>query len=189
MGMQGPLTAQALGRSPYDEVVEGEGDDDGHEPAQQYDSRGRPINPETKRINREIVRAHNEVMLVIGVAEPENLNAGPEAESQRRHESYEEAIGLALGSVSKRCVEAVGIFGVHGFRQRILVRLPSVISLPSVLTLADIQTLLRDTLFWPVPASKAKLLLFKGHLGWSPCELAHQLCRAICESTLAWPAR
>lgn len=121
MGMQGPLTAQALGRSPYDEVVEGEGEGDRHLPAQQYDQRGRPVNPDTKRINRDIIRAHNEVMLVIGVAEPENTNGGPEAESRRRHEAYEEGIAMTLGKVSKRCIEAVGIFGVHGYRQRILV--------------------------------------------------------------------
>lgn len=121
MGMQGPLTAQALGRSPYDEVVEGEGEENDSEPTQQYDHRGRPVNHETKKVNRDIIRAHNEVMLVIGVAEPENSTLVPEAESQRRHQAYEETIGLRLGSISKRCVEAVGIFGVHGLRQRILV--------------------------------------------------------------------
>ncbi|KAG6013178.1 hypothetical protein E4U43_007454 [Claviceps pusilla] len=121
MGMQGPLTAQALGRSPYDEVVDGEGQDDSQQPIQQYDHRGRPINPDTKRMNRDIIRAHNEVMLVIGVAEPENPFSGPEAESQRRHEAHEEAIGLRLGFTARACVEAVGIFGIHGLRQRILI--------------------------------------------------------------------
>lgn len=109
------------GRSPYDEVVEGEGENDSSQPAQQYDHRGRPINVDTKRINRDIIRAHNEVMLVIGVAEPENPYSGPEAESQRRHDAYEESIGLKLATPARRCVESVGIFGVHGLRQRILV--------------------------------------------------------------------
>ncbi|KAM0435325.1 hypothetical protein ACHAPT_003419 [Fusarium lateritium] len=93
MGMQGPLTAQALGRSPYDDVVEWDGDHDDQQDdgstQQQYDNRGRPINPETKRINRDIIRAHNEVMLVIGVAEQENPTSNPEAEAERRHALYE----------------------------------------------------------------------------------------------------
>lgn len=104
-------------------MVEGSGEEDDRQPAQQFDHRGRPINPETKRMNRDIIRSHNEVMLVIGVAEPENPYSGPEAESQRRHDAREESIGLRLASSAKRCVEAVGIFGVNGLRQRILVRL------------------------------------------------------------------
>lgn len=111
----------AKGRSPYDEVVDGEGEETHGEPAQQYDHRGRPINPDTKRINRDMIRAHNEVMLVIGVAEPENPYSGPEADSQRRHEAYEESVGLQLATPARRCVESVGILGLHGLRQRILV--------------------------------------------------------------------
>ncbi|TWU72277.1 hypothetical protein ED733_002790 [Metarhizium rileyi] len=121
MGMQGPLTAQALGRSPYDEVVDGEGEDDPRQPVQQYDHRGRPINPETKKINRDIIRAHNEVMLVIGVAEPENPYSGPEAESQRRHDAYEDSIGRQLADSTLNCIDSVGIFGAHSLRQRILI--------------------------------------------------------------------
>lgn len=119
--MAAPGTDVLKGRSPYDEVVDGEGQDDGDQPTQQYDHRGRPINPDTKRMNRDIIRAHNEVMLVIGVAEPENPFSGPEAESQRRHEAHEDEIGLRLGSLARNCIEAVGIFGIHGLRQRILV--------------------------------------------------------------------
>lgn len=101
--------------------MNGDGPEDPRQTNQQYDQRGRPINPETKRMNRDIIRAHNEVMLVIGVAEPENPFAGPEADSQRRHESYEESTGLRLGDSARQSVEAVGIFGIHGLRQRILV--------------------------------------------------------------------
>ncbi|KAH6611230.1 hypothetical protein Trco_001250 [Trichoderma cornu-damae] len=119
MGMQGPLMAQALGRSPYDDVVQGEGEDDPRVPSQQYDHGGRPVNPETMRINRDIIRSHNQVMFIIGIAEPEN--PGPEVDSQRRHGAYEEAIGLKLASSAKRCVEAVGVFGVNGLRDRILI--------------------------------------------------------------------
>ncbi|PHH79064.1 hypothetical protein CDD80_5695 [Ophiocordyceps camponoti-rufipedis] len=120
MGMHGPLTAQALGRSPYDDVVEGEGEEDSRQPTQQYDNRGRPVNPETRRMNREIVRAHNEVMLVIGVAEAENTTSTPEPESQRRHEEYEESIGNILFTPSEQCIDAVGYLGLDGLRQRIL---------------------------------------------------------------------
>ncbi|KAL7903428.1 hypothetical protein HDV63DRAFT_364000 [Trichoderma sp. SZMC 28014] len=119
MGMQGPLMAQALGRSPYDDVVPGEGEDDSRAPNQQYDHGGRPINPDTMRINRDIIRSHNQVMFIIGIAEPEN--PGPEVDSQRRHGAYEEAIGLKLASTAKRCVEAVGVFGINGLRERILI--------------------------------------------------------------------
>ncbi|KAL7948936.1 hypothetical protein V8C42DRAFT_312713 [Trichoderma barbatum] len=121
MGMQGPLVAQALGRSPFDDVVQGEGEDDARSrvPIQQYDHGGRPVNPDTMRINRDIIRSHNQVMFIIGIAEPEN--PGPEVDSQRRHGAYEEAIGLKLASSAKRCVEAVGLFGINGLRDRILI--------------------------------------------------------------------
>lgn len=78
------------------------------------------------RINRDIIRSHNQVMFIIGIAEPEN--PGPEVDSQRRHGAYEEAIGLKLASSAKRCVEAVGLFGVNGLRDRILVKRPSPIN-------------------------------------------------------------
>lgn len=88
---------------------------------QQYDNRGRPINPETKRINRDIIRSHNEVMLVIGVAEQETANLGPNAEVGKRHQLYEDDMGIRLGASAHRCVEAIGLLGLHGLRQRILV--------------------------------------------------------------------
>ncbi|KAH9901893.1 hypothetical protein F4778DRAFT_738028 [Xylariomycetidae sp. FL2044] len=75
MGRLGPLTSLALGRSPYDDVVDGEGEADPREPEKQYDPAGRLVNPETKKIIKDLIRAHNEVMLVIGVAEPENAAA------------------------------------------------------------------------------------------------------------------
>lgn len=96
--------------------------DEGSEPQQQYDHRGRPVNPESKRINRDIIRAHNEVMLVVGVAEPENPQPTPsEQASKRQHFTYEEAFGTRLVWATKRCVEAVGVFGLTGTRQRILI--------------------------------------------------------------------
>ncbi|KAF5027859.1 hypothetical protein F66182_47 [Fusarium sp. NRRL 66182] len=125
MGMQGPLTAQALGRSPYDDVVQWDDDHDDQQtadnPVQQYDHRGRPVNPETKRVNRDIIRSHNEVMLVIGVAEQEDPTSNPEAESERRHTMYEDDMGVTLAFSALRCVDTPGAFGLDGLRQRILI--------------------------------------------------------------------
>lgn len=108
------------GRSPYDDVVQGEGVEDPRGHHQLYDDRGRPINPETKRINRDVIRSHNEVMMVIGVAEPENGIAEAQIEAARKHHQYEDRIGrrlLLLGGV----LETTAIWGVNGMRQRILV--------------------------------------------------------------------
>jgi hypothetical protein len=104
-------------------VVPGEGPEDPRGPRQQYDERGRPINPETKRINRDVVRSHNEVMMVIGVAEPENGIVEAQAEAARRHHQYEDRMGrrlLLVGGV----LETAAIWGVNGMRQRILVGRP-----------------------------------------------------------------
>ncbi|KAI1498224.1 hypothetical protein F5X99DRAFT_420771 [Biscogniauxia marginata] len=115
-----PLTSLALGRSPYDGVEAGEGEADPHEPEKQYDEAGRIVNPETKRIIKDVIRAHNEVMLVIGVAEPENGSNAAEAESARQHHEYESDTGRSLHLVGRALIIA-GIWGVHGIRQRILV--------------------------------------------------------------------
>ncbi|KAI1438713.1 hypothetical protein GGR50DRAFT_690873 [Xylaria sp. CBS 124048] len=118
MGRHEPLTSLALGRSPYDDVVEGEGEADFREPAKQYDEHGRVVNEESKQRNKAIIRAHNEVMLVIGVAEPEN--GGPAADSTRLHREYENAVGrhfIRLG----RILTVAGVWGVQSIRQRILV--------------------------------------------------------------------
>ncbi|KEY71587.1 hypothetical protein S7711_06048 [Stachybotrys chartarum IBT 7711] len=122
MGIQGPLTAQALGRSPYDDEVEyGEGQVDANQPPQQYDQRGRPVNPDTKRMNRDIIRAHNEVMQVIGVAEPESQSSSSDAKLRRSHWEYESSVGRTIRWSAERCFEAVGALGLHGLRQRVLV--------------------------------------------------------------------
>jgi hypothetical protein len=101
-------------------VVQGEGVEDPRSPEQLYDDRGRPINPETKRINRDVIRSHNEVMMVIGVAEPENGIAEAQLEASQKHHRYENRIGrrlLLTGAVLK----TAAIWGVNGMRQRILV--------------------------------------------------------------------
>ncbi|KAI1342010.1 hypothetical protein F5Y15DRAFT_330333 [Xylariaceae sp. FL0016] len=121
MGRLGPLTSLALGRSPYDDVVEGTGEEDPHEPEKQCDPTGRIVNPETKKLNKDNIRAHNEVMLVIGVAEPENggTNAA-ELELARQHAEYESDTGTWLLHTG-RILLMTGIWGLDGVRQRILV--------------------------------------------------------------------
>ncbi|RDA92377.1 hypothetical protein CP533_4425 [Ophiocordyceps camponoti-saundersi (nom. inval.)] len=123
MGMLEPLTALALGRSPYDSVVDGIGDideEDTSQPLQLYNDRGHPVNPETKRLNRQLVRCHNEVMLVIGVAETDNPALSAEPDHQVRHETFENLVGTALYTPVKRSIDAVGLFGLIGLRRRIL---------------------------------------------------------------------
>ncbi|KAJ4306416.1 hypothetical protein N0V88_001217 [Collariella sp. IMI 366227] len=122
MGRLGPLTSQGLGRSPYDDVVMGEGPEDPRGHKQLYDERGRPINLETKRINRDVIRSHNEVMMVIGVAEPEN-GIDVQAEAARKHHQYEERIGRRL-LLAGGIVETTAIWGINGMRQRILLYKP-----------------------------------------------------------------
>ncbi|KAI0420137.1 hypothetical protein F5X98DRAFT_36852 [Xylaria grammica] len=121
MGRHEPLTSLALGRSPYDDVVEGEGEADPQEPVREYDEHGRVFNQESKRLNKDIIRAHNEVMLVIGVAEPDpGGSSSSSSDPARLHNEYENSTGrhfLRLG----RVLVVAGIWGVHGVRQRILV--------------------------------------------------------------------
>ncbi len=86
-----------------------------------YDERGRPVNPETKRINKDVVRSHNEVMLVIGVAEPENGGAlDAQIEARLIQHENEDRIGRRLRNVG-RVLQLGGIWGLYGLRQRILV--------------------------------------------------------------------
>ncbi|KAH6655072.1 hypothetical protein BKA67DRAFT_559411 [Truncatella angustata] len=123
MGRLGPLTSQALGRSPYDDVVEGTGQDDPHEPERQYDEKGRVINPETRQRTKNVIRAHNEVMEVIGVAEPENSSDSLELVMARDHQAYESGAGRNLLNIG-RTLGVLGIWGVHGVRQRIMLYRP-----------------------------------------------------------------
>ncbi|KAF3770779.1 hypothetical protein M406DRAFT_245913 [Cryphonectria parasitica EP155] len=121
MGRLGPLTSMALGRSPYDDVVMGQGEGDPRAPLQMYDERGRPVNPETKRVNKDIIRSHNEVMLVIGVVESENSIEDMRAEQLRRyeHERHDDSVGRDLDSAARIC-QLGGVWGLAGLRHRIL---------------------------------------------------------------------
>lgn len=89
---------------------------------QQYDQRGRPVNPTTRRINRDIIRAHNEVMLAIGVVEPEASwqETLAKQESVRRHRQAETSFAKSLLFVNG-IIEKSVVWGVDGMRQRIMV--------------------------------------------------------------------
>ncbi|KAK4239651.1 hypothetical protein C8A03DRAFT_13972 [Achaetomium macrosporum] len=159
MGRLGPLTSLALGRSPYDDVVPGEGPEDPRGRQQQYDERGRLINLESKRINRDIIRSHNEVMMVIGVAEPENGIAEARAEAARKHFQYEDRIGrrlLRAGGV----LETVAVWGVNGMRQRILLYKPySQTTFYGMFQLAWTQHSLASDLFAGLPSFVASTIV------------------------------
>ena len=71
-------------------------------------------------MNKEIIRSHNEVMLVVGVAE-ENSNPDQEAKLQALHEQDEQRISNRIFLASANMLDAVGVFGFHRLRQRILV--------------------------------------------------------------------
>ncbi|KAK8035353.1 hypothetical protein PG993_010348 [Apiospora rasikravindrae] len=130
MGRLGPLTSQALGRSPYDDVVMGTGEADPREPPRQYDEKGRVVNPETKSVIKSMIRAHNEVMHVIGVAEPDDPSASGFAETKDTASSlvqdqleYENSVAQALIPAGRLLAE-IGTWALEGVRQRSLVYKP-----------------------------------------------------------------
>ncbi|KAI1462319.1 hypothetical protein F4805DRAFT_464556 [Annulohypoxylon moriforme] len=121
MGRLEPLTSLALGRSPYDDVVQGEGPEDIHEPEKQYDGLGRIINSETKKIIKNVIRAHNEVMLVIGVAEPENTGINmADLELTKQHQEYESDTGRTLYQLGSS-LGILNTWGIINIRRRLLV--------------------------------------------------------------------
>lgn len=89
---------------------------------QQYDQRGRPVNPGTRRINRDIIRAHNEVMLAIGVVEPEASwqETLDKQQSAKRHRQAETLIARRLLFVNG-VIEKGLVWLVSGMRQQIMV--------------------------------------------------------------------
>ena len=89
-----------------------------------YDERGRPVNPETKRINKDVVRSHNEVMLVIGVAEPENGGlVDSQTEARLKQQFNEDKIGRRLWDVGIT-LHLGGFWAVNGLRQKLFVSGP-----------------------------------------------------------------
>lgn len=103
-------------------MVEGTGEPDPLEPEKQYDDKGRIINPETKKIIKDVIRSHNEVMHVIGVAEPDADAAAKTASDEQRedYQDYEAETGRAL-LITGQVLGIMGNWGLHGIRQRLLV--------------------------------------------------------------------
>lgn len=105
----------------------GTGEADPREPSRQYDEKGRVVNPETKSVIKSMIRAHNEVMHVIGVAEPDDPSASGFAETRDTASSlvqdqleYENTVAQAL--IPAGCLLAdIGVWAIEGVRQRSLV--------------------------------------------------------------------
>ncbi|ESZ94623.1 hypothetical protein SBOR_5034 [Sclerotinia borealis F-4128] len=121
MGRLESLTAWALGRTPYEDQVIRPPlprllSDTGY--LQRYDEHGHPRNSETKRRERENIRAANEVMQVTGIVE--NLTVVRAAARLHNNQNMEETIkGLQILEAGSETLQA-GVWGVIGFRQRIL---------------------------------------------------------------------
>ncbi|KAL7625029.1 hypothetical protein AAE478_004243 [Parahypoxylon ruwenzoriense] len=122
MGRLEPLTSLALGRSPYDDVVVSrDGPADPREPEKQYDVTGRVMNPQTKQTIKNLIRAHNEVMQVIGVAEPDNGGiSADDATAAKQYQEYESDMGRTLYQLGTS-LGILGTWGVINIRRRIMV--------------------------------------------------------------------
>jgi hypothetical protein len=88
--------------------------------AQQYNEKGSPYNPETKRREREHVRAANEVMQVTGIVE-DTIAARLKANEDIINKNQETLTGLRLMEAGRYGLVG-GVWGVLGLRRRILVR-------------------------------------------------------------------
>ncbi|KAI5865455.1 hypothetical protein GGS23DRAFT_427440 [Durotheca rogersii] len=123
MGRLEPLTSLALGRSRYDDddVVLGEGEVDPREPEKEYDRKGRVINPRTKDTIKGLIRAHNEVMQVIGVAEPDSTSISvDDLASAKQYHEYESDTGRGLYQLGTS-LGILGTWGIINIRRRIMV--------------------------------------------------------------------
>lgn len=115
-------TNTSQGRGHYEEevIVDPGAEHPSGSNLQQYNERGYPRNPETKRQEREHVRAANEVMQVTGVVE-DSLAAKVKANQLLNDKNQETLTGLRLMEAG-RAVLVGGVWGVLGLRRRILVR-------------------------------------------------------------------
>ncbi|RFU36071.1 hypothetical protein B7463_g211, partial [Scytalidium lignicola] len=119
MGRLESLTTWALGRSPFeDELIETSENGNHSNRSQKYDEHGHPTNPNTRRREREQVRAANEVMQVTGVVED-----GAAVKARMKAMVYEKNQETVTGfrfMEAGRAMLVVGVWGVLGFRRRIL---------------------------------------------------------------------
>lgn len=123
MGRLESLTALALGRGHYEDevIIDSNGGAEGSR-SQQYNDRGYPKNSETKRREREQVRAANEVMQVTGVVE-DSIAAKAKVAEFIAKKNQETLNGLRLMEVGRATLVG-GVWGVLGLRRRILVWIP-----------------------------------------------------------------
>lgn len=122
MGRLESLAAWALGRTRYeDEVIQAPDGGVGLN-GQQYNEHGHPRNPETRRREREHVRAANEVMQVTGVVE-DSMVAKKKLQDYREKKIEDTFTGLRLMEIG-RAVLVGGVWGVLGLRRRILIYRP-----------------------------------------------------------------
>jgi hypothetical protein len=95
---------------------------DGTRPSgQRYSSSGRPRNLETRRREREHIRAANEVMQVTGIVE-DSIAARVKQKETLLMKNYETIMGLRLMEGGRAALVA-GVWGVLGLRRRVLVGL------------------------------------------------------------------
>ncbi|PBP16142.1 hypothetical protein BUE80_DR012860 [Diplocarpon rosae] len=121
MGRLESLTAMALGRGYYeDEVIET--GDLSLLSTQRFDDKGHPRNPETRRRERDHVRAANEVMQVTGVVE-DSLAAKYKAQLSEQENNKEAYVAVRLMGIGK-IIMAGGVWGVLGLRMRVLLYRP-----------------------------------------------------------------
>jgi hypothetical protein len=120
MGRLESLTALALGRGHYEDevILDSEGAAESSR-SQQYNERGYPKNSETKRLEREQVRAANEVMQVTGVVE-DSIAVKAKAVEHIAKKNQETIAGLRLIELGRTALVG-GVWGVLGLRRRILV--------------------------------------------------------------------
>lgn len=86
---------------------------------QRYDDRGHPVNSETRQRMKDHIRASNEVMQAAGIIE-ETADVRARDKAFQETLQRETEIGLRRLEVG-RVLLVAGVWGVCGFRRRILV--------------------------------------------------------------------
>jgi hypothetical protein len=109
------------GRSPYeDELHFNPATNNGVvQTGQQYDSRGRPINPASVQSMRDLVRASNEVMQTAGIIEETSLIKA-RLQKERLDRETENEKGQNRREIGQSLI-VLGVWGVCGLRRRTLV--------------------------------------------------------------------
>lgn len=86
---------------------------------QRYDDHGRPVNPETRQRMRDHIRSSNEVMQAAGIIEE---TADVQARDMAFKERVRRETEMGLRHLEAgRVLLVAGVWGVCGFRRRILV--------------------------------------------------------------------